>query len=198
MINLIAIRHNCKTVRRDLPITKQYQNSLNCTNFLIKIHKVQRAKKIAVYMARDGELDLTPLISLLQRAGKLIYLPVLHPYQRKLWFARYSSSKQLHLNRFSIPEPNINQHDKRTARFLDVVLVPLVAFDANCHRLGMGGGFYDKTFAYQLIRRTWRRPHLIGIAHECQRVEMLPIRNWDVPMTMIITEAKVYTNTNHF
>lgn len=196
MTDLVSIRRSCRKARRALSKSNQRENSLSCARLIRKLGKLQRTRKIAVYLARDGELNLAPLLFTLQRIGKTLYLPILRPPpQRKLWFARYSPPTPLHLNRFSIPEPKISQRDKRSVRFLDVVLVPIVAFDAKCQRLGMGGGFYDKTFAYQSIPRRWRHPHLIGVAHECQRVAALPTRHWDVPMNMIVTEAKIYTNT---
>jgi 5-formyltetrahydrofolate cyclo-ligase len=70
--------------------------------------------------------------------------------------------------------------------------MPLVGFDANCNRLGMGGGFYDRTLAYLRLRRCWRRPLLIGIAHECQRVERLETNTWDVPLDLVVTEERIY------
>jgi 5-formyltetrahydrofolate cyclo-ligase len=75
---------------------------------------------------------------------------------------------------------------------LDLLLVPLVGFDADCNRLGMGGGFYDRTLAYLTRRTHWRRPRLVGIAHECQRVERLETGPWDVPLDAVATERRLY------
>lgn len=195
MIDLTRIRRNCRNARRTLSTREQYLHSLKVANSIGKTSWFWRAKKIAVYLARDGELDLTPVVNRLLHKNKLPFLPVLRLYPpRKLWFARYLSETKLHLNRFAIPEPCINKFDTRFPIFLDAVLVPMVAFNENCQRLGMGGGFYDRTFAYQRHKLQWKRPRLIGIAHECQRVTPLPKRYWDVPMNMVITENNVYTN----
>jgi 5-formyltetrahydrofolate cyclo-ligase len=79
---------------------------------------------------------------------------------------------------------------------LDLMLVPLVGFDGACNRIGMGGGFYDRTLAYLRRRRHWRRPRLIGIAHECQRVDRIDPRPWDIPLDAVVTEQGVYRRTN--
>ena len=75
---------------------------------------------------------------------------------------------------------------------LDLVLVPLVGFDPQGNRLGMGGGFYDRTFAYRGRRKHTSRPCLIGLAHECQRVEHLPCAGWDIPLDGVITDCRRY------
>jgi 5-formyltetrahydrofolate cyclo-ligase len=95
-------------------------------------------------------------------------------------------------NRFNIPEPTLRNRRLRLAWTLDLLLVPLVGFDAGGNRLGMGGGFYDRTLSYLSHRTYWRRPRLIGIAHECQRVAELRLRPWDVPLDMVVTERQVY------
>ena len=95
-------------------------------------------------------------------------------------------------NRFGIPEPSRRNRRLRLAWTLDLLLVPLVGFDTECHRLGMGGGYYDRTLSYLSHRDHWRRPRLIGLAHECQRVAALPVRPWDIPLDFVVTERQVY------
>jgi len=95
-------------------------------------------------------------------------------------------------NRFGIPEPPLKHRHIRMPWGLELILLPLVAFDSDCNRLGMGGGFYDRTLAYLRHRCCWRRPRLIGVAHECQRVEGLPVNEWDVALDAVITERRVY------
>lgn len=92
------------------------------------------------------------------------------------------------VNRFGIPEPDRNAK-RLPSRLLSVVLLPLVGFDSDGNRLGMGGGFYDRTFGYA-IHSSARRPRLIGVAYECQRsADGLPRRPWDVPLDGVVTEA---------
>lgn len=152
-----------------------------------------RARRLGAYLAADGELDPAPLLELARQRHKECHLPVLRPHpRRKLWFVRHRPGEPLTLNRFQIPEPSLRQARIRLAWALDLLLLPLVGFDADCNRLGMGGGFYDQTLAYLRDRQHWRRPLLVGLAHECQRVERLAVRPWDIPLDMVVTEARVY------
>jgi 5-formyltetrahydrofolate cyclo-ligase len=148
------------------------------------------ARRIACYLANDGEIDPGPAMGLLRRGGRRILLPVLHG--ETLWFLPYHPETPLARNRFGIPEPAVSARRRCPARNLDVVLVPLVAFDAAGNRLGMGGGFYDRTFAYLRNRAVWKRPLLIGVAYEFQRLDALPSQAWDIPMHGIATEKRLY------
>ena len=93
-------------------------------------------------------------------------------------------------NRYGIPEPMDTQ--PRSARQLDLLLIPLVGFDSAGHRLGMGGGYYDATLAFLRHRRHWRKPRLLGVAYECQKVEALPHDPWDMPLDAVLTERRLY------
>lgn len=143
-------------------------------------------------------MDLTPLIARALSMGKQCYLPVLSPlYHNRLWFAPYKSGMPLLLNRFGIPEPDANWSMMRPAWTLDLMLTPLVAFDADGNRLGMGGGYYDRTLAYLERRRHWRRPRLLGTAYSFQQVETLPHAEWDVPLHGIATEKAIRILDSH-
>ena len=95
-------------------------------------------------------------------------------------------------NRFGIPEPDLPAASRCPVLALDLVLVPLVAFDEAGNRLGMGGGFYDRTFRYLRHRTCWRRPHLVGIAYDAQRVPAIDARRWDVPLDAVVTETALH------
>ncbi|WP_089725899.1 5-formyltetrahydrofolate cyclo-ligase [Candidatus Thiosymbion oneisti] len=153
-----------------------------------------RTCRVGVYWSSDGEIDPCPLLQQAHTRRKRCFLPVLRPHpHRRLWFLEYRPGDPLANNRFGIPEPRLRNRRVRLPWALDLLLVPLVGFDARCNRLGMGGGYYDRTLAYLRRRRHWRRPRLIGIAHECQRVEALTPNPWDVPLDMIVTEACIYS-----
>jgi len=152
-----------------------------------------RARHIALYLSNDGEMDLTPLLTLARARGKQCYLPVLSPaFHNRLWFAPWRPHTPLLPNTFGIPEPALPWRAMRPAWALDLVLTPLVAFDPEGNRLGMGGGFYDRTFAYLRQRRHWCKPHLIGVAYRFQQVAALPCQPWDVPLAGVVTEAGGY------
>ncbi len=143
-------------------------------------------------MAADGEPDVLDLIRQLPR-GRRWYLPVLRGHARgRLWFVRYRPGQPLKPNRFGILEPRQRGRAIQPISGLHLVLLPLVGFDADCNRLGMGSGYYDRSLACLGLRRYWRRPRLVGIAHECQRVERLVVQPWDVPLDGVVTEAGVY------
>ncbi len=193
MQNPSEIRRTCKRGRRALGAHTQRLHSLAFRRRFVAEGLLRRYRHVAGYLARDGELDLAPLIEQLYESAKSWYLPVLraHP-RRKMWFVRHPHQGPLIPNRFGIPEPPLKYAQIRLPWALDLILVPLVAFDAQCNRLGMGGGFYDRTLAFLRYRRRWHRPLLVGVAHECQKVPALPLQAWDVPLDMVITEARTY------
>ncbi|WP_286804998.1 MULTISPECIES: 5-formyltetrahydrofolate cyclo-ligase [unclassified Marinimicrobium] len=153
-----------------------------------------RSRRIAVYWPNDGEIDPTPIVERAWQLGKQCYLPVLHPIQpRRLWFVLWQRDTPLYPNRYGIPEPNPYREPRLAAPFLNLVLLPLVGFDANGGRLGMGGGFYDRTFAFKAGdgHIPGYGPDLFGLAHACQEVPALPIEPWDIPLTAVVTDRGV-------
>lgn len=188
-----ALRKQLRGLRRGLSSTEQRSHALALARVLGRHPDFLRATRIALYWPADGEIDPRPLMTLPQARRKRWQLPVLRPCPfPKLWFLGYSPGEPTIRNRFGIPEPERRNRRLRAAGSLDLLLLPLVGFDADCNRIGMGGGFYDHTLAYLRGRRYWRRPYLIGLAHECQRVGRLPVRPWDVPLDLVVTEARVY------
>jgi len=149
------------------------------------------AAAIAGYWACQGELDPAPLLERCWTAGKAVYLPVLAG--DALLFAPYQPETPLHRNRFNIPEPEAAPADLQPPSAMDWVLTPLVAFDTAGTRLGMGGGFYDRSFAF-LLDPDWRgrRPRLLGLGYEFQRVTALIRQPWDVPLDAAATEKALY------
>nr|VFJ61477.1 MAG: 5-formyltetrahydrofolate cyclo-ligase [Candidatus Kentron sp. FM]VFJ73778.1 MAG: 5-formyltetrahydrofolate cyclo-ligase [Candidatus Kentron sp. FM]VFK18419.1 MAG: 5-formyltetrahydrofolate cyclo-ligase [Candidatus Kentron sp. FM] len=146
----------------------------------------RRSRRIACFFPQDGEIDLARLFPRLFSMGKDAYLPVLHG--KKLWFLPFDANTPLTRNKYGIPEPKLAPHLRCAPQGLDLVLAPLVAFDPAGHRLGMGGGYYDRTFAYLLHRRVFTKPVLIGVAYGFQQVAALPANPWDVPLDGVVTE----------
>ena len=186
------LRQQLRAKRNALNPRQQAQASLMVLRHLMQLPLFMRAKNVALYFAMDGELDLRPVAEQLWKMGKQTYLPVLHPAQeRQLWFVKFDAETPLIPNRFDIPEPDHQHHVKMPAHLLDVVLVPLVGFDRTGARLGMGGGFYDSTFAFHQHQKG--KPYLIGIAHNCQEVETLTTEKWDIGMYRIVTDKEIIT-----
>jgi len=152
-----------------------------------------RSKRIGFYIPVQGEMNPWPLVDALVKLRKDVFLPVLLPFNcNRLWFAPCTPEVEMAPNRFGIPEPVVHPRSMLRPIALDVVLTPLVAFDANANRLGMGGGYYDRTFAFLRRRGCWNRPHLIGLAYEFQRTSKLTPSPWDVPLAMVATESSLY------
>ena len=153
---------------------------------------IANCRHIATYLAADGEIDPWPLMQLLWSSGRTLYLPVLAPFSRqRLWFARYQPGDRLVVNRYDIPEPLVRTLIKPWA--LDLVLTPLVAFDVQGHRIGMGGGYYDRSLAFLLNRQHWHKPRRLGLAYEFQKQTEIMSNPWDIPLDGIATESRVYT-----
>ena len=146
-------------------------------------------KNIAVYLACDGEINLHFLIEQLWQLECAVFLPVIHPDTQTLSFVRYFKSSVMKKNQYGIDEPEMISQTI-TPEALDIVLMPVVAFDSNGVRLGMGKGYYDHCFSF--CRYPHNQPLLVGVAHQCQQAETLPADEWDVPLDGVMTEKKLF------
>lgn len=183
------IRRQNRLLRRQLTDREQKSHSEAVARHFVGSSLFLRCRRIALYLATDGELNPEQLLQRARTNGKIIYLPVLRPgTSNSLLFSEFHPRERLINNRFGIPEPSIKKHKPASAWGLDIVLLPLVAFDNSGNRLGMGGGYYDRTLSYLTQRNHWRKPTLIGLAHECQRVSCVERKPWDIPLHGIITE----------
>ncbi len=192
MVTPANIRKQKRQQRRDLSATIQIQHAKQLTKNFIKLPEYRRSKHIACYLANDGEISTDNIIEHAWKLNKTIYLPVLAPLKNALYFAPYTKTCALITNRFNIIEPDTRPSQWRLAWQLDLLLLPLVAFDESRNRMGMGGGFYDRTLAYRSQHHQWKKPGLIGLAHEIQKCETLPVQSWDIPLNMIATEKTLY------
>lgn len=165
----------------------------------VRLHKLignqdffRVAKRIAFYMPADGEIDPRPLLDLALSEGKSCFLPVLTADDpESVSFASYSPDTKLVPNQWGILEPPAPRVIVSPTDF-DVVFVPLVGFNEGCYRLGMGKGFYDRTFSFKIFNRR-SQPLLVGLAHECQRVEEdFPNNSWDVRLDAVASDKKIY------
>jgi 5-formyltetrahydrofolate cyclo-ligase len=141
---------------------------------------------LACYLPCDDEVDATAVINRAWRAKKRVFAPVtgLH---RKMIFRQLSPDTDLAMNQFGLWEPVSGPSIE--AKFLDVVITPLVAFDAEWHRIGMGGGYFDRCFHFLQKRKTWLHPKLIGAAFDCQQVEKIVRNPWDIRLYRVFTES---------
>ena len=183
------LRHN----RRALSPAERRQAAKGLYRQLAQNPLFRRARHVSLYLPMDGEIDPRLLLRAAQKRGKTTYLPVLSAWPRtKMVFQRVRPGEKFKPNRFRIPEPRINARRQRKIWTLDLVLMPLVGFDPEGGRLGMGGGFYDRSLAYLARRKAWRKPVLLGLAHECQKVAKLAVASWDVPLAGTVTDKRWY------
>lgn len=183
------MRRQFRQLRRELSARAQREHATAVARAVVSSRLLLACRRIALYWPEDGELDTTPLMMRLFDYGKQLALPVLDGH--RLRFYRYRADTPLVPNRFNIPEPHEPGSRPLQPATIDVVFAPLVAFDARGFRLGMGGGFYDRTFAHDRpgdSLHRWRRPMLVGLAHQLQQAETVPSADWDVPMDAVVTE----------
>jgi len=152
---------------------------------------LRAGSRVALYCSMRDELDSAPLFALARRRGWRVYLPKIERahHGRKMRF--FEAGGQARSNRLGIIEPQTSR--AWGARWLDVVLVPLVGFDLHGMRLGMGAGFYDRAFAYRRWRRSWRGPRLVGIGYAFQQLPQIVAAAHDVRLDAVVTEQGVLT-----
>lgn len=178
-----ALRQELRHRRRSLNPALQQAHAQSVRRHLVASGTLLAGRTFAIYSATNGELDTAPIIDHLMATSQVVALPVVNR-AGTMDFYRVTATTPLIMNRYGIPEP-----DSLTATYvppvaLDIVFAPLVAFDNLGHRLGMGGGYYDR-----FLTRRGRRPLVIGLAHALQEVDSLPRESWDVPLDAVVTET---------
>ncbi len=184
------IRERLKEKRKNL--TKKQSSELSRAIFLriIRSSWIQEHSNIGIYYAINGEADTLKLIEFLWSNNQNAFLPVMH--HNSLLFGNFAPNSDLNENTYGIPEPELTKENQVSALELDMVFVPLVAFDQDGYRLGMGGGYYDRTFEKKLKDQKPTTPLLVGLAYEFQKQNNLVHQPWDVPLDMVVTESNTY------
>ena len=184
------LRREIRARRRTLPAADARLAARRAAHRLWSLPALSAARNLALYLPNDGEIDCTPVAVQAWRRGRSVFLPVVTG--NSLRFAPFSAESGLKPNRFDIPEPVAPVRDWRSAHQLDVIIAPLVAFDLQGHRLGMGGGYYDRTLAFLRLRSCARRPHFVGLGFEFQQIALLPADAFDVRLDAVVTEATTH------
>lgn len=184
-----SLRKQIRAQRRALAPQQQEAYAQQFADHFAKLHLFRNSHRIAFYMANDGELDPSYLMANAWAMGKKCYLPVLmHLHDKSLLFAPYEPDMSMSYNQFGIPEPAVAARHRIKARNLDLIIMPLVAFDKKGNRIGMGGGYYDRTLGFLNARTRWHKPRLVGIGYSLQEVPSITSESWDVPLSYIATE----------
>jgi len=178
-------RSDCRAARAALSTSqREAASAAVCKRFRASIF-YPRARRIAFFWPLGPELDLRPLMQSALRHHKQCYLPVVRP-NGEMVFIRVLPDTRFVRGPFGITEPTWLPERILPAHCLDTVCMPLLGFDLQLNRLGMGGGYYDRAFAFK--RSNAQSPILIGTAFACQQYSALPIADWDIPLDAVITE----------
>jgi len=181
------LRQTMRQRRRSLTLTEQAHHANLLAQQLINSFPPQ-AKCVALYLASDGEVNPLPFIQWCWAHDIDVYLPVLHPFcAGNLLFLRYEPTTKMCVNKYGISEPALDVRLVSPVTNIDIIYTPLVAFDNQGNRMGMGGGYYDRTLA--------ANPHVktMGLAHDCQQVDALVTQPWDMALNNIITPTQHIT-----
>lgn len=188
------IRQKLRTQRTELSLDSFEKMSSAIAKTVKQSDIFQKSSEIGFYHSVRGEADPSSI----QTPSKKFYLPVLSKdLDEGLVFIELNEDTIFEDNKFSIPEPVYDESKIVPGDLLDLVIVPLLGFDRNGHRLGMGGGFYDRCFAFKKERKT--KPILMGYAYDFQQLDSLEAEPWDVDLDFIATESGLIKtkNANH-
>jgi 5-formyltetrahydrofolate cyclo-ligase len=180
------LRKELRGRRRELGAAAQQAAALALVRQVVALPPWPGAQRIALYLAADGEIDTTPLSDLARAQGKELFLPVIEAGDT-LAFAAWPAESPLLRNRYGIPEPASGTR-RCPVTGLDIVFLPLVGWDRRGGRLGMGGGFYDRTLS-AVAGSEARGPLLVGLAHTMQEAENIPREEWDIPLDFVATDT---------
>jgi len=183
----VELRRRMRAQRTALPASARISAATGLAEQLLPLIENQPPGYLAGYWAMDGELPLHVLVPRLP-PGRIYCLPVLHA-DRCLRFAPWRAGDPITTNRFGIPEPLVDDSSLLSAQQIRIVLLPLLGFDRRGNRLGMGGGWYDRSVAFR--KQQQAPPVLVGIGYAFQETEAGPIAEWDVPLDFVATEREL-------
>jgi len=193
------IRKNVITDRANLSSGDQQAANIAAATHFMQSELYQTNQRIGFFMAANGEIDPASILNQALDDGKDCYLPTLDPTsENTLIYVNYSHGESLVYNKFRILEPVIQPNNVIGAKSLDLVLVPLVSFDLHGNRLGMGKGYYDRTFAFKNDLEKPNgptKPLLVGFAYEFQKYPEFNHKPWDVPLDYAVTDTEMYDFT---
>jgi len=188
----VSLRREMRNHRRALGEVQRQAAAAALLKNLLTLDAFNAAETMAMYLVNDGEIDPVDAMRWCWVNNRKTYVPIVIQTQgNSLVFAPVGPDSEFQENRFGIPEPVVDESEIIAARDLDLVLLPLVAFDASGNRLGMGGGFYDRTFEF-VRDQAKSAPVMIGIAHELQRVPRIESESWDIPLSTVVTDCGIY------
>ncbi|MCP5091305.1 MAG: 5-formyltetrahydrofolate cyclo-ligase [Gammaproteobacteria bacterium] len=173
--------------RREMPGDIRAKASAKICQRVIRSRFFLSSHYLACYLPMHDEVDTREIIERAWCANKRIFVPVLRRNQKML-FREIRTESMLVRDLFGLWEPSTG--DFIDPRRLDIVITPTVAFDRQNNRIGMGGGYFDRCFAFLRHRKHWFQPKLVGVAFECQKVEKIAPNPWDIPLYSVISDIQ--------
>jgi 5-formyltetrahydrofolate cyclo-ligase len=190
---LRSLRRALRARRRAVPPAERRRAARKLAWRVESAGWLRTGQRIGLYLALAEEIDTLPLLARALARGCRVFVPRVTDYRRHrmrfLPLQTRANGPSLRRGRYGILEPG--QGNPQSVRFLDVLLMPLVGFDAHGNRIGMGKGYYDRALAFRRRRHTRERPLLVGLAFECQQLPALPTRPHDIRLDRLVTEARV-------
>lgn len=180
-----TLRAAIKLMRSNLSTDYRIKASQQICKRIQSLEHYRHAKRIALYCAVNNEVGLNFLWSSAPRQGKFCYFPVLND-DATLTFLPATPATPFKKNTFGIPEPDVSLDEAIDVSELDMLILPLVAFDKACTRLGMGAGCYDRTLGIQ------KHGVLFGVGYNFQLQDFIAPQIWDVPLDGVVTPKCVY------
>jgi len=182
------LRTSLRELRGNISLKRQQEAASSLTARCLSILDINTHAHVAGYFAVSGEIAVDQILANVRSRGGFSYAPVLSE-GNTLRFAPFDDHTTMTGNKFNIKEPDVISSDYLMPAELDAVLVPLVGFDKSRNRMGMGGGFYDRSFAHR--NKAAGKPFLIGVAYDLQQVDSVYPDWWDVKLDVIVTESQV-------
>ena len=185
------IRKQLRVKRRSLSPQLQHSASEQLASYFCNESVFIDAQKIGFYIANDGEIDPAALMASAENLNKQCFLPIVGPNKtNNLYFGPFDANAKLKPNRYGILEPTFVEGKSVCPQSLDVLFMPLVGFDRQGNRIGMGGGYYDRALAFMKEQETSSLT-LVGLAHSIQEVPQISSQSWDIPLHLIATEKEL-------
>ncbi|MBI2384055.1 MAG: 5-formyltetrahydrofolate cyclo-ligase [Gammaproteobacteria bacterium] len=178
-----ALRRRLRRVRAAIPPAQRRRAAIEALRRLLRLPALRGSRHIAVYLSAGHELGTKPLVRALVASGRQVYVPKVLADGR-MHFIRLTPGTPLRRNRYTLAEPAA-RWPQRAPRQMDLIVLPLVGFDVRGHRLGMGGGYYDRALDFP---RAYRRPFLLGYAYAAQQAPDIPAAPHDVRLDAVATE----------
>jgi 5-formyltetrahydrofolate cyclo-ligase len=187
-----TIRRSIRLERANLSINEKAEKAHQLMGIIVHLPEFIHSQHLAAYWPNDSEINPLGILATAYKMGKSCYLPRLDPDPViQMQFVEYHPGDYLTANRLEILEPSLDYRKSIAPKSLDLVLVPLVAFDKKGQRLGMGKGYYDRTFAFHKATPN-AKPFLLGVAYDLQRISELPSEAWDIPLDGVATETQFF------